>query len=154
MLDSSSSVLKNNKRSKQPRNAAQKDWSNTIGVYNSIYRATTESSQSIIPSVSSQTQLSAQPVGIVVNPVVQQGGTAVPAATTMLLNIGGEGSHSQPIIITQPLQFVQVNQLPLQAVAASGFLPVNSIATQSPVTSSSAEQTLPVSIAPTPKVEE
>lgn len=154
MLDSSSSVLKNNKRSKQPRNAAQKDWSNTVGVYNSIYRSTVESSSQ--PSVTSHTlggqhQLSTQHVGIVVSSVVQQGGAVVqPTGTTMLLNFG-EGSHNQPVIITQPLQFVQVNQLPLQAVSASGFLPVHSIATQSPVVSSSAQQQL--SIVPT-KVEE
>lgn len=118
MLETTNSFLKNNKKSKQQRNAAQKDWTNTIGVYNA-YR--TEALQT--HTSTSQHQQ----VGLVVSP------TMVPQSTTMLVNLND--GQSQQVIITQPLQFVQVNQMPLQAMQ-SAYLPLQQTAsTHAPVMS-------------------
>ena len=82
MLDSSNTLLKNNKKSKQPRNAAQKDWSNTMEVYNATLRSSVGSQQP-------QTQSQQQSVGLVVSPIV-------PSPATVLFNLGGENTSTQP----------------------------------------------------------
>lgn len=139
MLDSSNTVLKNNKKSKQPRNAAQKDWSNTIEGYNAACKSA-ENLHAIQPTVNPNQQ---QQMRLLVNPA------GVPTPGSVLLNIAGGGTTqtvaTQPMIISQPLQFVQVNQIPgMQAIAPSAYLPLQTMSTQSTstVASSTTQQQL------------
>lgn len=144
MLDSSNTLLKNNKKSKQQRNAAQKDWSNTMEVYNAALRSTSTSHAQ--PQQSSSQQ---QPVGLMVSPIV-------PTPGAVLLNIGDNTTTNQPVIITQPVQFVQVNHVPaMQAIAPSGYLPLHTVTTQTTSTISAIQhqQTSVASLIPKPKSE-
>lgn len=115
MLDSSSTVLKNNKKSKQPRNAAQKEWVNTIEGYNAACRA--GDAATTLNSISANHHHhQQQPVRLIM------GGSAV-APSTMLLNLAAGGdatTSSQPMLLNQPVQFLQVNQ----AIAQAEYLPL------------------------------
>ena len=126
MLETTNSFLKNNKKSKPVKNAAQKDWTNSIGVYNA-YR--TEALQAHTSAVQNS-------VGFVVSP------TMVPQSTAMLMNLND--GQSQSVILTQPLQFVQVSQVPMQAIP-TGYIPVpQSINTQAPVMSTGQPVVMPL----------
>ena len=115
MLDSSSTVLKNNKKSKQPRNAAQKEWVNTIEGYNAACRA--GDAATTLNSISANhQQQQQQPVRLIM------GGSAV-GPPTMLLNLatgGDTATSSQPMLLNQPVQFLQVNQ----AIGQAEYLPL------------------------------
>jgi hypothetical protein len=128
MLESSNTVLKNNKKSKQPRNAAQKDWSNTLGGYNAACKSSESPHHAIQPTVNTNQQQQQQ-LRLMVNPAV------VPTPGSVLLNIGGRSTQAvvtQPMIMSQPLQFVQVSQIPgMQAIAPSAYLPLQTLSTQS-----------------------
>ena len=121
MLETTNSFLKNNKKAKLHRNAAQNNWTNSIGVYNA-YR--TEALQH---------QSTNAPVGFVVSP------SMVPQSSTVIVNLSD--GQTQPVIISQPLQFVQVSQIPVQAIAAGCMN-----GTQNPVTPASAISTSQASI--------
>lgn len=116
MLDSSSTVLKNNKKTKQPRNAAQKEWVNTIEGYNAACRAGDAATTLNSISASHHQHQQQQPVRLIM------GGSAV-APSTMLLNLatgGDTATSSQPMLLNQPVQFLQVNQ----AIAQAEYLPL------------------------------
>lgn len=98
MLETSNSFLKNNKKAKLHKNAAQNNWTSSIGVYNA-YRTEALQQQSATTSV-----------GIVVSP------SMVPQSSTVIVNLND--GQAQPVIISQPLQFVQVSQIPVQAITA------------------------------------
>jgi len=119
MLESTSSFLKTNKKSKQQqKNAAQKDWTNTIGVYNA-YR--TEALQNT-------NQQSSALQGLVVS------ATMLPQTSTMFVSMPNGQSQ---VVVTQPLQLIQVpaQQVPLQATA---YIPIaqTHLSTQTPIMTS------------------
>ena len=104
MLESNSSFLKTNKKTKPQRSAAHKDWTNTIGVYNA-YR--TEALQNTATQTSS--------MGLLITP------SMVANNNTMLVDLDG---HAQTVMVTQPLQFVQVTQVPIQAMSTATYIPL------------------------------
>eukprot|EP00111_Clytia_hemisphaerica_P017870 TCONS_00052864-protein len=117
MLDSSSTVLKNNKKPKQPRNAAQKGWASTMEEL-----STTNRPGPLSPPAQ-------QPVRYMMSPVTSS------APGPVLLNLGAQ-STNQPSttqsMLMSPVQFVQVNQIPsMQSIqAATGYLPPHTASTQ------------------------
>ena len=129
MLDSSSTVLKNNKKSKQPRNAAQKDWVNTIEGYNAACRV--GDATSALNSIGTNQQQLQQPVRLMM-------GSAVQGPPTMLLNLGGD-TATHPMLLNQPVQFLQVNQ----AIAQAEYLPMQVTNTPPVVTSVSPLASIP-----------
>ena len=96
MLETSS--LKSNKKSKQ-KNAAQKDWTNSIGVYNA-YR----------------TEALRQHGGV----TSQHIGFITPQTAAMLVNIT-ENPTAQQVVLPQTLQLV--TQIPMREIS-NGYLPV------------------------------
>lgn len=118
MLDSSSTVLKNNKKSKQPRNAAQKDWVNTIEGYN-INNNNTGRPDSVPTMSSALTSL-----GNIQQPVRLMMGSAHPGTVLLNLSAADTSVTSQPtMLLNPPVQFLHVN--PALAAQAAEYLPLN-----------------------------